>query len=334
MTQYNLKKMNIQAKKMGFVTNTLEKVCRLTRVLHFIEKDPFLYKSLGFKGGTAINLAIFKCPRLSVDIDLDFCLETTRGEMLKARRDIKDVLLRSMATEQYTFEEDEFRSFHASDSFAFSFKTASNVREKLKIDINYSLRSHVLPVTPQKIFTVGDLFAPATVQTLAPMEIFGSKIVALLSRKAPRDLYDVNNMLTNFPLPQTDMDMLRKNIIFYAAIGSRGNNIPTTLSFDTIDSLSEHDIRQRLIPVIRKDDPFVLEKARENTKKFLTFLLQEQITQSELEFLYSFRRNEYLPELLFDSNDILDRIRNHPMAIWKTQKKHEEFSVPYREIEL
>jgi hypothetical protein len=186
----------------------------------------------------------------------------------------------------------------------------------------------------QKIFTVGDLFAPATVQTLAPMEIFGSKIVALLSRKAPRDLYDVNNMLTNFPLPQTDMDMLRKNIIFYAAIGSRGNNIPTTLSFDTIDSLSEHDIRQRLIPVIRKDDPFVLEKARENTKKFLTFLLQEQITQSELEFLYSFRRNEYLPELLFDSNDILDRIRNHPMAIWKTQKKHEEFSVPYREIEL
>lgn len=80
---------------MGFVTNTLEKVCRLTRVLHFIEKDPFLYKSLGFKGGTAINLAIFKCPRLSVDIDLDFCLETTRGEMLKARRDIKDVLLRS-----------------------------------------------------------------------------------------------------------------------------------------------------------------------------------------------------------------------------------------------
>ena len=334
MTQYNLKKMNIQAKKMGFVTNTLEKVCRLTRVLHFIEKDPFLYKSLGFKGGTAINLAIFKCPRLSVDIDLDFCLETTRGEMLKARRDIKDVLLRSMATEQYTFEEDEFRSFHASDSFAFSFKTASNAREKLKIDINYSLRSHVLPVTPQKIFTVGDLFAPATVQTLAPLEIFGSKIAALLSRKAPRDLYDVNNMLTNFPLSQTDMDMLRKNVIFYAAISSQGDNVPTTLSFDTIDSLSERDIRLQLRPVIRKGDPFALKEARENTKEFLTFLLREQVTERELEFLRAFMRNKYLPELLFDSRDILDRIRNHPMAIWKTHKKHEEFTAPPGDMRL
>ena len=321
MIQYKLKEINVFAKKMGFVANTLEKVCRLTGVLHLIEKDPFLYKSLGFKGGTAINLVIFDCPRLSVDIDLDFCLETSRDEMLEARREIKDALLCSMATSQYTFYEDEFRSFYALDSFAFYFQTASNAREKLKVEINYSLRSHILPIQPQKIFTVGDLFSPATIQTLDPLEIFGSKIAALLSRKAPRDLYDVNNMLMNFPLSQVDMDMLRKNAIFYLAISSQGNDVPATLSFDTIDGLSERDIRSQLRPVIRKGDSFALEEARENTKKFLTRLLREQVTEKEREFLRAFRRNEYLPELLFDSRDVLDRISGHPMAIWKTHKK-------------
>ncbi|WP_286951768.1 nucleotidyl transferase AbiEii/AbiGii toxin family protein [Aminobacterium sp. UBA4987] len=107
---------NVYAKKMGFVVNTREKVCRLTRVLHFIEKHSFLYKSLGFKGGTAINLVIFECPRLSVDIDLDFCLETSRGDMLEVRRDQlkasgyrwnaeEKIWQRSMIADNFNFKE-------------------------------------------------------------------------------------------------------------------------------------------------------------------------------------------------------------------------------------
>lgn len=33
------------------------------------------------------------------------------------------------------------------------------------------------------------------VNSLAAIEIFASKIVALLTRTAPRDLYDINNMV-------------------------------------------------------------------------------------------------------------------------------------------
>lgn len=32
-----------------------------------------------------------------------------------------------------------------------------------------------------------------------------------------------------------------------------------------------------------------------------------------------FIRKEYVPELLFDDKDILERINKHPMALWKCQ---------------
>lgn len=61
------------AKEMGFVRDTLEKVCRLVDVLKFMEGDELLAESIALKGGTAINLTIFDLPRLSVNIDLDYC---------------------------------------------------------------------------------------------------------------------------------------------------------------------------------------------------------------------------------------------------------------------
>ena len=45
-----------QAKELGFVRDTFEKVCRLADVLSFMESDGLLADSLALKGGTAINL--------------------------------------------------------------------------------------------------------------------------------------------------------------------------------------------------------------------------------------------------------------------------------------
>ena len=61
------------AKELGFVRDTLEKVCRLADVFKFMESDELLAEAIALKGGTAINLTIFDLPRLSVDIDLDYC---------------------------------------------------------------------------------------------------------------------------------------------------------------------------------------------------------------------------------------------------------------------
>lgn len=43
------------------------------------------------------------------------------------------------------------------------------------------------------------------------------------------------------------------------------------------------------------------------------------LTQKEVEFLNRFEEKEYIPELLFEDDKILNRIKKHPMALWKTR---------------
>ena len=49
------------AKEQGFVRDTLEKGCRLTDILLFIQQDEYLHGRLALKGGTAINLTVLIC---------------------------------------------------------------------------------------------------------------------------------------------------------------------------------------------------------------------------------------------------------------------------------
>lgn len=72
MLQFDRMMLGRQAKELGFVRDTYEKVCRLVDVLKFMETDSLLTNNLALKGGTAINLTVFDLPRLSVDIDLDY----------------------------------------------------------------------------------------------------------------------------------------------------------------------------------------------------------------------------------------------------------------------
>ena len=60
--QYDRITLGRQAKELGFVRDTFEKVCRLADVLAFMEQDVVLKNSLALKGGTAINLTILTCP--------------------------------------------------------------------------------------------------------------------------------------------------------------------------------------------------------------------------------------------------------------------------------
>lgn len=90
MMQWDRLTLGRMAKELGFPRDTLEKVCRLADVLKFMESDEILAKGIALKGGTAINLTIFDLPRLSVDIDLDYCRSIDREDMLSDREIITD----------------------------------------------------------------------------------------------------------------------------------------------------------------------------------------------------------------------------------------------------
>lgn len=145
------------------------------------------------------------------------------------------------------------------------------------------------------------------------MEIFASKIVALMNRAAPRDLYDVYHMQKSNLFDESEKQLLRKCVMLYCAIASE--NVPDTISFDAVDQMSQNKIKTDLAPVLRRDEFFDLRKNREPVICGLTeFLVPEE---KEQRFWDAFKRKEYLPELLFDDPAILSRVSNHPMAVWK-----------------
>ena len=45
--------------------------------------------------------------------------------------------------------------------------------------------------------------------------------------------------------------------------------------------------------------------------------------EKDVEFLKKFNKGYYHPELLFESEEILERIKNHPMALWKTKNNRD-----------
>jgi hypothetical protein len=46
------------------------------------------------------------------------------------------------------------------------------------------------------------------------------------------------------------------------------------------------------------------------------------LTDDEVKFVENLNNHLYTPELLFNSLDIVERIKDHPMAIWKTRGRN------------
>ena len=314
MPQYDRRLLAHQAEELNFIRDTYEKVFRLTKVLEYFNDDPTLSKCLALKGGTAINLTIFSLPRLSVDIDLDYTKNNSREEMLQEREEINRIINAYMVMEGYELS-GKSKKYHSLDSLVFTYINSAGIRDNIKVETNYSLRCHVLPFENRSI-EISKVFSPTRIMTLNTVEIFASKIVALLLRTAARDLYDINNMLRFEIFDEADEVMLRKCIVFYTAIASK--TIPETYNVECIENLTWQRIKTSLVPVIRKTEKFDLDNAKKNVKAYLLGLLV--LTDNEKKFLDAFRSNEYLPELLFEG-EILEKVKAHPMALWKTRKQ-------------
>ena len=303
------------AKEQGFVRDTLEKVCRLTDILLFMQRDGLLNGRLALKGGTAINLTVFDLPRLSVDIDLDYVGSAGREQMLEDRARIRGQIGKYMAAAGYTASQ-KSKQYHALDSFVYEYQNAGGMKDNLKIEINYMLRCHIFPMDQRKIGI--PWLAPGTeIMTVHPIEIYGSKMTALINRNAPRDLYDCYRMIQASLIPKSEMDLLRKCVVFYGAIGSA--TAPLDFSADEIAKTSPMRIRTDLFPVLQRGEKFDAGTAETTVRNYLRALLN--LTDEEKQFLLCFSQKQYRPELLFDDADVLARIAHHPMAVWKCEAR-------------
>lgn len=300
------------AQEYGFARDTFEKVLRLKEILKYMNEQEYLKEHLLLKGGTAINLLIFDLPRLSVDIDIDYTPNDTREDMQAAREKITALIKDYMEMEGYQLSKAS-RFTHSLDAFHYQYQNSGGNRDMIKIELNYSLRAHILEPVYKKVlpkaFNDG-----INIHMVAPMEIFAAKGNALINRAAARDLYDWNNMIAE-NLFENDRDMFRKCFVFYATVSAETVN----RNFDTtaIDLLRFDKIRRDLLPVLRKKGNFMLEERKAQAKKYITELMQ--LTEQENEYMDRFIAKDYSPELLFEDETVVERLKRHPMAIWKCQ---------------
>lgn len=319
MPMYNKSGIAAEASKHGFQRDVFEKVLRLKTVLDYFQEEPALREHLLLKGGTAINLTVFSLPRLSVDIDMDYMPNDSKENMMATRGKISKVVKEYMESEGYQLS-DNSRFSHSLDAFHFLYMNSGGNRDMIKIELNYSLRAHVLHPTRRELLT--DAFGDKScLYTVHPIEIFAAKANALLSRAAARDLYDFNNLVTSDLFQnKTEAGLLRKTIIFYATISAETVN--KTFDTSAIDSLTFSKIRRDLFPVLTKSEAkshFQLEQYKNAAKEYIHNLMV--LTPEEKEYMDRFVKGEYNPELLFSNPEILLQIENHPMALWKCNAK-------------
>lgn len=312
MFRFNKNELDVLAATTGFLRDNLEKVLRLCDILQYLNTNPLLSNHLALKGGTAINLVIFNLPRLSVDIDLDFTKQCTREEMFALRNQINNDIIKYTTSRGYALNPSS-KNPHSLDSWVFFYQNVVGNTDNIKIEVNYSMRNHVFEPSIMEV-NILPLSVSFQVRTLHVSELFGSKIKALIERTAARDLYDVYTMLKQGVISESEQGLLRKMVVFYLAIG--GSKPPqSSYDFHSIDKLNYNQIKRKLIPVLRKTENFDFEIAKSEVKGYLQLLLT--FSESEMLFIDKFNQKQYLPELLFDETEIVDRIKNHPMALWK-----------------
>lgn len=315
MFEYTKAELAQKANKMNFVRDTLEKVLRLSEILNYLNTNPLTKENLVLKGGTAINLTVFNLPRLSVDIDLDFAQNLSRDDMMNTRERIREDIKIYMSTQGYAISP-RSKAYHSLDSFVFTYMNLGGMNDNIKIEINYSLRAHIFEPSLRKMSVPG-LNNNALIATLPPMELFAAKINALIGRAAARDLYDIHNMIKFGLFDESEIPLLRKCVVFYTAISQ--DEIPDEYDFKRFNAITSRKIKTDLLPVIQKGEFFELENAKTAVAEFLKDLLV--LEADERKFLDEFKSKKYHPELLFDDTNILNRIKDHPMALWKIQNK-------------
>lgn len=324
--------INEKAKERGFQRDTLEKVVRLYYVLKDMSEIPLLRDNLALKGGTAINLAYFNLPRLSVDIDMDFTRSGKMEDLRPIRNEIKENLFDLLQSQGYTIGK-LGKELHTLDQWTFNYNSVAGNNDHIKIELNYGIRNHILPITERDIQLNIVSDSGIRIPTLHPIELFATKINALIERSAVRDLFDVYSLSkSNMLSSPEERDMLKKGIVFYQTIGVEGTS-KKEIDLSKIMEVSPSKIKSQLIPLLPAGQKFFpIDAAKENTTQFLKSVLT--LSPKEREYLETFSKGSYKPELLFEDRAILQRVENHPMAIWKIgqmaksaeQSKEVEFS--------
>lgn len=180
-------------------------------------------------------------------------------------------------------------------------------------------RVHILEAQKIKVYT--DVFEDKQLEIncVNPIEIYAAKICALLNRTTARDLFDVYTLSKYDLFDKEEKNLLRQCFILeYIAINDYELK---DLNISRIDKLDKQDIKTKLLPTLRDRNPSHnnVDEMKNAVKLYLKDIL---VIDENVEIFYNdFKKGIFKPELIFDDEKIIERIKTHPMIIWKLKDK-------------
>lgn len=297
------------SEKTNFQKDILEKVYRLADMLKTIYDDEFLKGKLVMKGGTAINFIYFNMPRLSVDVDFNFVSREPREDMRKSRENIDKILTKSFAMNGYGVEK---MQPYALLQYNLKYtNTAGNI-DRMKIEINFLERIPVFEIVEKKI-SIFDI-PEFKVRTYRLEELFATKLRALFTRTAPRDMFDVYMLLKSGL--KLDERTLKKCFIFYFCLAKDFR----MLDLENIGRIDSLEIKKFLLPLMEKGKKIDMDEIFKKVNEFASKMLV--LNENEHKFIESFyeQKNADL-DLLFEDMKYNPRLKEHPMIGWRLKNR-------------
>jgi len=307
MFQLTTGELNEYVKQSGFLKNSLEKVIRLVDILSVLQANSVTRDAFVLKGGTALNVFILDFPRLSVDVDLDYVRFSSKAQMQSDRNEIIPEILKIFLPE---YRVQITKEAHALTQLSFFYRTMSGSSDMLKIEMNFLRR---VPLLPPKLRNFNRFGYVLDILCLDDVELLAGKIIALLSRYAPRDLFDIYQMIASFL--SLDPRLLRSLLLF------NGMTARTSV-FDLfelkLESITQRDIKNILRPLLHAVSYPSREEMLLRVEKFLPPYLS--FTDEEEAAIKSFYKTGELDlDTLFPQEDIQKRILRSPSLQWKVQ---------------
>jgi Nucleotidyl transferase AbiEii toxin, Type IV TA system len=179
--------------------------------------------------------------------------------------------------------------------------------------VNYlSCRVPILKPVQRRVKDPFGLGTARKARMLAPEELYGSKVKALVERAQPRDVFDVS--VLNGQIGRLDFKTLKRSAIFYCALELESDF--RKMSFAVmLGHLDERRVKNVLRPTLARDYHLDLKQLRESTESLVRRILETDGVESE--FLDAFYSGRYLPQLLFPDNESL---KHRPGAAWRMRQ--------------
>jgi predicted nucleotidyltransferase component of viral defense system len=294
-----------------FRPDTLEKVLRLGRLLDQIGRHPFLGERLALKGGTALNLFFgARAPRLSVDLDFNYVRPVERDEMLREQPEVERAL--GLVGEGDGYRLQWGAREHAGRKTYLHYRNALGTPDRIEVDVNYLYRVPLQPVHMQEGWAPDPDF-PYRARVVGLEEILAGKLLALVDRGAPRDLYDAAGLARG----RWPHDPARLRRLFVTLSAGLDRPLPT-YQMPHRTSLSQAELEEAQVPVLRGDERPQRETLTEDVAPVMTALAT--LSDAERTYVDRIQWGEFQPELVAgDEPELLERVRRHPMLLWKAE---------------